>query len=199
MKKTLLNTALANMTGALALTLVVGTGVAQADENEALQGAGNLAVQDFGNGSYNGNLSNNDLASHNDNDFVDADVSATDVANDRSHDDNDWIDADVTSKRWKFDRSTNYYDGSERFEYDASVDIEDVALLVSHQQLVGVAALVSMGTYSGDITTGSISFGAEANKMFAGNMTASNNTGAGSVAQAASSIQANGTFAIGGN
>ena len=70
-------------------------------------------------------------------------------------------------------------------------------MLVSTQQLVGVAALVEMSTYSGDITTGSISFGAETNKMFAGNMTASNNTGAGSVAQAASSIQANGTFTIG--
>lgn len=197
MKKTLLNTALANMTGALALTIMVGAGVAYADENEASQGHGNLALQDFGNESYNDNLSNNDVASHNDNDFADLDVTAKNVGNDRSHDDNDYVDADITEKRWKFDSSKNYYDGSESYEVDASVEIEDVALLVSHQQLVGVAALVNMGSYSGDVTTGSISYGAHANQMFAGNMTTSNNTGAGSVAQAASSIQANGTFSIG--
>jgi hypothetical protein len=227
MKKTLLNTALANMTGALALTIMVGSGVAYADENNASQGAGNLALQDFGNQSYNDNYSNNDLASHNDNDLADVDlygsangnlnhnlsgntaashndndgadidVWAGDVANDKSHDDDDFIDADIMASDVGNDKSVRTYNSKHTKQVDASVDIGSVAMLVSTQQLVGVAALVEMSTYSGDISTGSISFGAETNKMFAGNMTSSNNTGAGSVAQAASSIQANGTFAIG--
>ena len=70
-------------------------------------------------------------------------------------------------------------------------------MLASSQQLLGVAAEVQMFAFSGDITTGSIVYGAGTNEMFAGNMTTSNNTGAGSVAQAASAIQANGSFTIG--
>jgi hypothetical protein len=227
MKKTLLNTALANMTGALALTIMVGAGVAYADENEASQGVGNVALQDFGNDSYNDNYANNTLGSGNDNDAADVDLTgvangslngnlsrnttdsyndddgldldlwANDVANDKSHDDDDFIDADIVANDVGNDKSITNIDNSQHLVHRTKVKIEDVAMLASHQQLLGVAALVNMSTYSGDITTGAISYGAEANKMFAGNMTASNNTGAGSVAQAASSIQANGTFTIG--
>ena len=257
MKQTLLNSALANMTGALALTIMLGAGVAFADDNNATQGVGNLALQDFLNGSLNDNLSGNTAASHNDNDGADVDVThsangnfngnlsgnttasgndndgadvdlndvangslngnlsgntanshndndgadldiyAHDVANDKSHDDNDLIDADVMLNDAFNDKSITNTDASANWKVDNSVSIEDVAVLASSQQLLGVAAEVNIGVYSGDITTGSIVYGAETNKMFAGNMTTSNNTGAGSVAQAASAIQANGVFSIG--
>ena len=52
---------------------------------------------------------------------------------------------------------------------------------------------------SGDIETGSVMYGQNTNKMFAGNKTTSINTGAGSVALSASAIQANGNFSLGGH
>ncbi len=229
MKQTLLNSALANMTGALALTIMLGAGVALADTNNAKQGAGNIAAQDFlndnfsdnlsgntyktrtdndgadidlnhvANGSLNNNLSDNTVHSRNDNDGYDIDVKAHDVANDKSRDDNDGIDADILAYDVLNDKSTNQYHNNQTYKRDDSVSIENVALLVNQQTLLGAAALVNMSTYSGDIETGSVMYGSNTNKMFAGNKTTSINTGAGSVALSASAIQANGNFSLGGH
>lgn len=229
MKQTLLNSALANMTGALALTIMLGAGVALADTNNAKQGIGNVAAQDFlndnfsdnlsgntfktrtdndgadvdlnhvANGSLNNNLSDNTVDSRNDNDGYDIDVKAHDVANDKSRDDNDGIDADIFAYDVLNDKSTNQYSNNQTFKRDDSVSIENVALLVNQQTLLGAAALVNMSTYSGDIETGSVMYGHNTNKMFAGNKTTSINTGAGSVALSASAIQANGNFSLGGH
>lgn len=229
MKQTLLNSALANMTGALALTIMLGAGVAMADTNNAKQGAGNIAAQDFlndnlsgnlsgntyktrtdndgadvdlnhvANGSLNHNLSGNTVESRNDNDGFDIDVKANNVGNDASHDDNDGIDADVFAYDVLNDKSTKLSYNDVRFKKDNSVSIENVAMLVNQQTLLGAAALVNMSTYSGDIETGSVMYGHNTNKMFAGNKTTSINTGAGSVALSASAIQANGNFSLGGH
>jgi len=139
------------------------------------------------------------VRSGNDNDQVDADVDLNDVANDKSNDDNDGLDLDLAANDVGNDKSNTTVTLSESSEEDKSLTIGDVAYLASHQQLVGVAALVNMSTQSGDITTGSVIYGAEANKMAAGNRTSSINTGAGSVAQSTSTIQAVGDFTIGGS
>jgi len=222
MKKTLLNTALGHMCGALALTLMVGAGPALADDNTASaddqiaiqnslngNGSGNelnsgndndnldLDVTDAGNESFNDNGSDNTLGSNNDNDGLDLDVAAEDTLNDKSADDNDLIDADVELEDAFNNKSTNTADVSLEKKEDASVTIGDMTSIVSEQHLLGLAAAVNMSTESGDITTGSVEYGTGANTMAAGNMTESANTGAGSIAQATSGIQAKGNFRIG--
>ena len=73
MKQTLLNSA-----GALALSLVLGAGVAQAeDDNAVRQGFVNLAAQDFLNDTGNGNGNDNLIGSNNDNDELDLDVAGS--------------------------------------------------------------------------------------------------------------------------
>ena len=205
MKKTLLNSALANMTGALALTIMFGTGVAFADDNNASQGHGNVALQDFLNGSINGNLSGNTVDSNNDNDGVDVDVAESlngnlngNLSNNTVHsnNDNDGLDLDANvSDSFNKEAWVNV-DKSENWQQDNSITLDNIALLISDQYLFGYAASVQMQTGSGDITTGSIMYGNDTNKMFAGNLTVSNNSGVGSVAQAASAVQANGTINI---
>jgi hypothetical protein len=252
MKQTLLNSA-----GALALSLVLGAGVAQAeDDNTVRQGFFNLAAQDFLNdtgngngndnliGSYNDNdeldldvagsgnhnfnhngtdnttLSNNDndeldldvtnfgnrslnnngsknkIASGNDNDVIDLDAELHDVANDKSKDDNDGLDLDLYAKDVGNNKSETNTNRQQNWKIDNSLRIDDVAVLVSEQYLDAAAAPVELYAIRGTIETGGVSTGTGTNYMAAGNMTASNNTGAGTVAQAASGIQANGTFTI---
>ncbi len=251
MKQTLLNSA-----GALALSLALGAGVAQAADNDLRQGFLNLAGQDFLNSTGNGNGNDNLIGSHNDNDTVDVDVAGSgnhnfnhngtdnttlsnndnddldlDVTNSGNYslnkngsdntvasgNDNDVIDVDAKLRKVGNDASQDDDDGldldlyandvgnrtsithnyaEQDWQIDNSLSIDDVAVLVSEQLLDASAAPVEMRAFRGDIETGSVSTGERTNYMAAGNMTTSNNTGAGTVAQAASGIQANGAFSI---
>jgi hypothetical protein len=252
MKQTLLNSA-----GAIALSLVLGAGVAQADDdNNVRQGFFNLAGQDFLNSTGNGNGSNNLIGSNNDNDTLDVDVAGSgnhnfnhngtdnttlsnndndnldldatntgnhslnnngsknkigsgndndlidldaelnDVANDKSKDDNDGLDLDLYAKDVGNNKAVRNTNLQQNWQLDSSLRIDDIAVLVSEQTLDAAAAPVDMFAIRGSVATGGVSTGTGTNYMAAGNMTASNNTGAGTVAQAASGIQANGAFSL---
>lgn len=224
MKQTLLNTAL---TGTLALLVVVGAGTASAAENNLYQGYFNLGLQDFlndngsgngsdnnvtsyhdddkldldatnsGNHSGNGNGSRNVVGSGNDNDRVDVDAGLYDVGNDKSTDDNDHVDLDLYAKDVGNNKSRNTYKNDMSWSEDSSFTLDNVAIQVNTQSLAGIAAAVHMKAGRGNITTGNVDYGTDTNMMAAGNMTDSLNTGAGTVAAAASAIQANGNFRIG--
>ena len=224
MKQTLLNTTLAST---LAVLVVVGAGTASATENNLYQGYFNLGLQDFlngngsgngsdnyvardhdddkldldatntGNGSLNGNGSRNVVGSGNDNDKVDADVGLHDVGNDRSKDDNDKVDLDLYAKDVGNNKSLTVYKNDLSWSEDGSLTIDNIAIQVNKQSLAGIAAAVHMKAGRGNITTGDVDYGTDTNMMAAGNLTDSINTGAGTVAAAASAIQANGNFRIG--
>ena len=78
-----------------------------------------------------------------------------------------------------------------------NLEIGDVAVAVSSQVLTGTAAPVAVYSYGADIATGEINFGDDAMKMAAGNFAVSNNTGMGSVANAANLQAAIGTVNLG--
>jgi hypothetical protein len=223
MKQTLLNSAGAL---ALVVALGSSAALA-ADNATSQYGPGNLSAQEFLNGSENGNGSgntlysgndddyldldaqrsgnrngnrngnDNTLASGNDNDYVDVDADVSDVYNDKSNDDNDHIDLDLYAKDVGNDKSQKTVSRKSIYQSDESLTIGSVAYVVSDQYLEGLSAAVVMHADHGNIQTGGVSYGEGTNTMAAGNMTTSNNTGAGTVAQAAAGIQANGTFAIG--
>jgi hypothetical protein len=222
MKQTLLNSA-----GALALVVALGSSASLAADNTTNQYIDNLSAQEFLNGSENGNGSgntlysgndddyldldatasgnrngnrngnDNTLNSGNDNDYVDVDADVNDVYNDKSNDDNDYIDLDLYAKDVGNDKSRKTMSRKSIYQSDESLTIGSVAYVVSDQYLEGLSAAVVMHADHGNIQTGGVSYGEGTNTMAAGNMTTSNNTGAGTVAQAAAGIQANGTFAFG--
>lgn len=197
MKKTLLSS-----TGALALTLMLGA-PAFASDNEAEAGDNQIAVQDTLNDNGNNrdndhsvnvddSLNNNDVNSNNDSSLnVDADLE--NIGNDYS-------------KEFEYEVENEYEDNSQRVDADLdnigndysdnSTSIEDVAVLVSTQSLVGVAAQSMAGGWlvkMDDIETGDVDFDfGDA----AGSVTSSANTGLSSNAQAATAILANGDFQI---
>lgn len=194
MKKTLLSSALTGTAGALALTLVLGAGPAFAGDNTAEAGDDQIAVQDVlndnGNNRENDNstnvddsLNNNDVNSHN-GDSTNVDDS---LNGNRINSDDNKLEADL-------ENIGNDY--SKAFQ-DNSTSIEDVAVLVSSQNLVGIAAKSVGGgfVFMDDVKTGDVDYDG-AYDGAAGSMNASANTGLSSNAQAATAILANGDFHI---
>lgn len=181
MKKTLLTSALTGAAGALALTVMLGTGPAFAGDNEAEAGDNQIAVQDVLNG--NGNNRDNDQSTN-----VDDSLNGNNVD---SYNDNTLLDLEAEFENIGNDYSKAY----QKQHTDNSVSIEDVAVLVSSQTLVGVAAKSVGGglLYMDDVKTGDVDFDFDG---AAGSMTSSTNTGLSSNAQAATAILANGDFHI---